>query len=161
SGGPLFNLDGQLIAIHSSISGSLAHNMPVPVDVYRKYWDRMKGGENWGALSNELFTEPLPGYEERLSPSKNRALLGAKLDKLSRNGVLAMNIMSDSPAEVGGMRQGDVIVKFNGNEVKEYPDLYALLSETEPGDQVVLSVMRHGELIELEIEMGDRSETIR
>src|ERR1700758_5044418 len=48
SGGPLFDLDGKVIGIHSRISSGLAFNFHVPVDTYRTTWDRLVKGDVWG-----------------------------------------------------------------------------------------------------------------
>jgi S1-C subfamily serine protease len=50
SGGPLFDLDGRLIGIHSNIGSSLSENHHVPIAVYRQDWDRLLAGERWGRL---------------------------------------------------------------------------------------------------------------
>jgi serine protease Do len=55
SGGPLFNLQGQVIGIHSRIAGSATMNFHVPVDTFREVWDRLAKGDDW--------EEPLPGRD--------------------------------------------------------------------------------------------------
>jgi serine protease Do len=50
SGGPLFNLAGQVIGIHSSIGESIAENRHVSIQIFLRDWDRLKGGESWGRL---------------------------------------------------------------------------------------------------------------
>lgn len=47
SGGPLFDLSGKVIGIHSRIGGSADMNLHVPIDVFRAYWDRLRAGESW------------------------------------------------------------------------------------------------------------------
>src|SRR5690606_1520398 len=48
SGGPLFDMQGRVIAIHSRIGGPLTANIHVPVNVYKENWDRLAAGEAWG-----------------------------------------------------------------------------------------------------------------
>ncbi len=50
SGGPLFDLNGRLIGIHSRIGTETVDNMHVPIDVYRTHWDRMAASQAWGSL---------------------------------------------------------------------------------------------------------------
>jgi len=63
SGGPLFNLEGQLVGIHSSIGESIAENRHVAIQVFLRDWDRLKNGESWGSLPG---TKPDP--ERRAAP---------------------------------------------------------------------------------------------
>ncbi len=160
SGGALFDLEGRLIGIHSSIAQSYSHNIHVAMAVYHKFWDRMEAGEHWGKLKN-LFEEALPGYESQVDRSQNRALLGANLDKRSRNGVLVREVPSGYPAAEGGMRPGDVIVGFDGQEVSEYVELFPLLSSLDPGDPVEIVVDRRGKKVTLEVRMGDRADFLK
>lgn len=51
SGGPLFNLDGKLIGIHSSIGWQVAENRHVPMQAFKENWDRLMKGDSWGRLS--------------------------------------------------------------------------------------------------------------
>ena len=119
------------------------------------------GGENgtWGELKN-LFDEPLPGYESKVDKSGNRALLGANLDKRSRNGVLVREVPPGYPAAEGGLRPGDVIVEFDGESVSDYTELFPLLSRMEPGDQVKILVDRRGQEETVVITMGDRAKLL-
>lgn len=160
SGGALFDLQGRLIGIHSSIAQSLSHNIHVAMAVYHKHWDRMQEGEEWGKLEN-LFDEPLPGYESKIDRTNNRALLGAELDKRSRNGVLVRSARRGLPAADGGLRPGDLIVEFDGKRVTQYTELFPLLSAMDPGDRVALVVDRRGREVSLEITMGDRAELLK
>jgi serine protease Do len=59
SGGPLFDLDGKVIGIHSRIGPSIAQNFHVPVDTYQATWDRLVKGEIWGGMAGvELVQSP-------------------------------------------------------------------------------------------------------
>lgn len=159
SGGALFDLQGRLIGINSSIGQSLSHNMHVAMAVFHRGWDRMLADETWGELTN-LFDSPLPGYESKVERSGNRALLGANLDKRSRNGVLVREVRPGFPAAEGGLQSGDVIVGFDGQEVTQYTELFKMLSSMDPGDEVELLVKRRGQEKTLTITMGDRAKLL-
>ena len=159
SGGALFDLKGRLIGIHSSIAQSLSHNIHVTMAVFHKHWERMEKGEHWGELTN-LFEEPLPGYESKVDRSKNRALLGANLDKRTRNGILVREVRPGFPAAKAGLRRGDVIIRFDGQEVSQYTELFPLLSSMDPGDEVDLLVKRRGQELALRATMGDRAKLL-
>lgn len=159
SGGPLFDLDGRLIGIHSSIAQSLSHNVHVAIAVYHRHWGDLAGGREWGELKN-LFEQPLPGYESRVDRSQNRALLGARLDKRTRNGVLVREVRPGFPAAEGGLQFGDVIMAFDGKPVSEYTELFPMLSSADPGDRVELLVDRRGQEVTVEVIMGDRAKLL-
>jgi serine protease Do len=87
-------------------------------------------------------------------------MLGAKLDRRSRNGVLVREVPLGYPAAEGGLRSGDVILAFEGQPVSQYTDLYPLLSAADPGDTVEFLVERRGESLTVTVEMGDREELL-
>ena len=162
SGGALFDLQGRLVGINSSIAQSLSHNMHVAMAVFHRGWDRMKAAGDdgtWGELKN-LFDEPLPGYESKIDKSGNRALLGASLDRRSRNGVLVREVRPGFPAAEGGLRSGDVITGFDGESVDDYVEFLPLLSKMEPGDQVEILVNRRGKEETIVVTMGDRAKLL-
>lgn len=66
SGGPLFNLAGQVIGIHSSIGESIAENRHVSIQTFLRDWDRLKSGESWGRLPGT----PEPPAEDSDSSSR-------------------------------------------------------------------------------------------
>lgn len=92
-----------------------------------------------------------------MDKSKNRALLGADLDTRTSNGVLVTRVPKGFPAAEGGLLSGDVIVKFDGEEVSAYPELFRLLALMDPGDKVDVVVERRGREVALQITMGDRA----
>jgi serine protease Do len=61
SGGPLFDLDGKLVGIHSRIGGSISENLHVPVDCYINSWARLTQGESWGGILGSALVTPSRG----------------------------------------------------------------------------------------------------
>ncbi|MEM7383993.1 MAG: PDZ domain-containing protein, partial [Verrucomicrobiota bacterium] len=159
----LFDLEGKLIGIHSSISVSLAQNMHVALDAFEgEDRKRMEADETWGELSqaavfNEDDAPQNPRSRQPNAAKRGRAVLGAVLERRSRNGVLIKRLPDSSPAKAGGAREGDVIIGFEGKEIATYPELTESVSEKSPGDKVSIKVRRGDEQIDLEIELGDRS----
>jgi serine protease Do len=101
SGGPLFNLDGEVIGIHSSIGGSLAENRHVPSAVFRKGWDRLLAGERWGNL----------GMMARgIDP--DRPMLGVEMSE-EESRVVISGLLPNSPAMRSGLKKGDIILEVD------------------------------------------------
>jgi S1-C subfamily serine protease len=76
----------------------------------------------------------------------------------AERGVLVREVIDGGPADEAGMRAGDVIVRFDGDEIETVEDLFAKLREVEPGDEVELAVVRDGDERELTVELGERSD---
>jgi hypothetical protein len=72
SGGPLFDMTGRVIGIHSRIGLTMNDNIDVPVDTYRQTWDRLARGESWGGMIGQLVYSPggktILEVEGKLSP---------------------------------------------------------------------------------------------
>lgn len=135
SGGPLFDLQGRVIAIHSRIARPTAANFHAPINVFRQQWDKMVAGEVW--------TGPRPAY------------LGTE-NADHEKGAIVEQVMPDSPANMGGVEARDVVMRFAGEKVNDAAHLVGLIRTRQPGDKVKLVVLRAGQEIELEIELGER-----
>ncbi len=134
SGGPLFDLAGKVIGIHSQINPYLLElNMHVPVDKFRSDWDRLLRGDAIGQRSN--------------------AILGIKYDSEAKNAKIA-EVVEASAAAKADLAAGDVIVKFNGHKVKEAGDITDMLSSYEPDDKVKLVIERDGETLSVDVKLG-------
>jgi serine protease Do len=139
SGGPLFDLDGKVIGIHSSIGSLISSNNHVPVDTYRETWDRLVKAEQWGGFS-------LGG---------STAYLGVTLAR-GDTGLKVTEVTEDSPAAKAGFKADDVISKFDGQKLEDSDELRGLLSKKKPGDEVAVEVLRGGEAVPLKVKLGKR-----
>ncbi len=133
SGGPLFDLDGKVIGIHSRIGELLTFNLHVPVDTYRTTWDRLAKGEVWGG---------------RRGP-----YIGVHLNEDDRE-CRIVRVDKDSPAEKAGLRPDDVVIRFGQDTVEDLDDLLTLIKERKPGDEVPIRVRRGKKILELKIVIG-------
>lgn len=137
SGGPLFDLEGRLIGIHSNIGASLSQNNHVPVNVFREDWDRLKEGDTWGAL---------PGSR----PSPNRPMLGIQLNmEYDKPGALIDGVVPGSPAAKAGLQSGDVVEELDGRDVPTAQQLIDWLGSKRVGTEVKLKVTRDEETLEV------------
>jgi serine protease Do len=133
SGGPLFDLDGKVIGIHSRISNKLTENIHVPVDTYRNTWDRMVKGEVWGGRRASAF-------------------LGVERDPNAKDCRIAQ-VIPGSPAEKAGLQADDVIVQFDGHKIASFDDLIAQVARKRPGDEVVVEALRGEATVSLRLKL--------
>jgi serine protease Do len=140
SGGPLFDLDGRVIGINSSIHGALDMNRHVAIDTLKEDWDKMMKEKTWGV---QVF-----------EPDKDRPRIGAIFDRDSQGGVKVEEVVDDTPASRAGMKAGDVLVKFDGVDVATYHHMQRLIGKKQPGDKVKLSLHRGKETVDCELELA-------
>ena len=138
SGGPLFDLSGKLIGIHSRIGTHVAENMHVPIDMYRAGWERMARSESWGTL---------PGY---------KPVIGVRgfVEGPKASTAAIESVIEDGPADQAGIRAGDVITRFDGVDVQTFEELIRAVESVVPGDRVRVSLMRDGEPLEKRLIVG-------
>ena len=144
SGGPLFDLDGKVIGIHSRISNSLRQNFHVPISIYSDNWDKLAAGEMWNRLptrNNLRPGGPYIGVQGESGPEEGK---GAALSRVYAN----------SPAAEAGLRMGDIVIQLDRLLVASYGDLAEIVGNLEPGDRVPVVIMRRSERIELQIVIG-------
>ncbi len=179
SGGPLFDLDGRVIGIHSNISMDVAENRHVPIGVFHEDWERLKKGDVWGSSRrllagsddlrprgqsqprNQRRPEPrepsVPDSkdDQPAAPAKGDAWLGLSLAQ-SGDAVAADEIADNSPAAKAGLQSGDVILKVNGKPVGSTGDLISRVRDSAPGDTLKLTIKRGDKEEELEVTLGTR-----
>ena len=135
SGGPLFDIAGRLIAVHSRIGNDVLDNLHVPVDHYDEAWDRMANSESWGYLE---------GFKPMLGVQGAPASSVAKIE-IVRKG---------SPAEAAGFKPGDIVYQFGDVPITDFQSLVRAVSDTMPGEQVRVRVNRQGRDLRLRVEIG-------
>ncbi|MDA7672783.1 S1C family serine protease [Verrucomicrobiales bacterium] len=134
SGGPLFNLEGKLIGIHSNIGQQLSENRHVPISTFVEHWDQLKNGSRYGGSHVGGFLA-----------NPDRAALGASLGNAKNDsGALIQAVMQRSPAAMAGLKKGDRVVKADDSEIKKAENLKEVLNEKAPGDRVIL-IVKNGE----------------
>ena len=152
SGGPLFNLDGEVIGVNSAIispsGGSVGIGFSIPADLVssviaqlRKFGETRRG---WLGVRIQAVTDDLA---ESLGLDKPR-------------GALVSEVSEDGPAKKGGIRVGDVIVRFNGTDVPQMRDLPRIVADTEINKKVKVEVIRRGKSKTLTIVTGRLEEPL-
>lgn len=144
SGGPLFDLDGRLVAIHSRVGQRLPENMHVPMREYLRHWDAMERGEFVGE-----------GPFAQL-PEKGTGFLGV-IGEAGDDGLKIQRVAEDSPASEAGIAVGDVLVSVNDTPVPDRETLQKLLEEMWSGHRVKIELRRtSGETETLNFRLGER-----
>ena len=143
SGGPLFDLNGKVIGIHSRIGTSLSDNMHVPVDSFSETWDRLAAGEAWGGAT--VLNNTRPG----------QAYLGVLPDETAPDCRIS-EVFPKSPAEKAGLQAGDLITSFDGQKVANFGELMLKIAGHKPGDEVRIEVKRDDEKVKMSITIGRR-----
>ncbi|MFT4177144.1 MAG: S1C family serine protease [Luteolibacter sp.] len=144
SGGPLFDLEGKIVGIHSSIGHSLSNNNHAGIDGFREDWDRLKSGETWGTLQMNPFANP------------EMPVLGVGMGPSRRVGVLVETIFPRSPAAAAGIRVGDIIQSIDGERIREGQELMQVIAKRQPGDQIRVEVQRDGQKLEMDVTLARR-----
>ena len=143
SGGPLFDMEGKVIAIHSRIGSTLSNNTHVPVDTYQDTWERLVKGDAWGG--------GILGGGSR----SNGAYLGVSPADNTKEAKIG-SVTEGQPAEKAGMKVGDIITKFDGKDVKTYDEFVDMLNKKKPGDEVDVDLKRGTEKVTLKVKLGKR-----
>jgi serine protease Do len=147
SGGPLFDTDGKLIAIHSSIGKSLSNNNHAGIDGFREDWDRIRGGQTWGALSLNPFANP------------EMPVLGIGMAMMRGvRGVVVESVVHGSPAAAAGVRTGDLITSIDGSELRDGGELLQILAKRQAGEQVKIGILRDRSKLEMNVILKRRNE---
>ncbi len=145
SGGPLFNLEGKVVGINSSIGKDLKNNNHAGVDGFKEDWDRLMAKEVWGELQMNPMANP------------ERASLGIAIGNPVRGGGVIVEGVS-AHASKAGLRPGDVIVTIDETKVSDGGFLQRFLAKKQAGDKVKLVIKRGGDSKELEVELIKKGE---
>jgi serine protease Do len=146
SGGPLFNLKGEVVGINTAIfsptGGSVGIGFSVPANTAKNVVDQLvKYGETrrgWLGVKIQAVTDDIA---ESMSLGKAR-------------GALVADVTPTGPAEKAGIQSGDVIIEFNGRAVNSMNDLPKIVAETEIGKQVPVKLLRKGAEMSVTAEVG-------
>lgn len=142
SGGPLFNLDGELVGIHSSIGDAVSQNRHARIEEFLQDWDRLKRGESWGALP-ELVAKAVP---------TGKAKLGVTLDLTSDRAKINF-VKRGSAASRIGLRPNDVVIQFDGEIITDGRHLIRAVQKHVPADTCFIKIDRDDTILELEVRL--------
>ncbi|MFZ1830044.1 MAG: DegQ family serine endoprotease, partial [Candidatus Competibacteraceae bacterium] len=141
SGGPLFNLRGEVVGINSQIysstGGYMGLSFAIPIKLAIQVVDQLKA-----------TGEVTRGWLGILLQSVNNDLAEAfKLDR--PRGALVAQILPDSPAASAGFKPGDIILRYAGEPVEDSSQLPRMIGVTPVGKTIAMSILRNGEPLEI------------
>jgi len=147
SGGPLFNMDGQVIGINTAIyspsGGSIGIGFAIPANMAKIDVDQLRqyGHPRRGWLGVRI-QEVTPDIAESLSLHQP-------------GGAMVAGVNPGGPADKAHLRNGDVILKFNGQDVKDMRSLPRIVADSEVGKQVPIEVWRDGKEVTLQATLAE------
>lgn len=147
SGGPLLNIDGEVVGINSMIysrtGGYMGVSFAIPIEAALDVSKQLR--EHGKVTRGRLGIGIQPVTKE----------LAESFKMSSEDGVVVVNVERGSPAEKAGLQVGDVILAYNGKTIEEPNMLPRLVAGTKPGEQAKLDVLRKGERQTLTATVGE------
>jgi serine protease Do len=152
SGGPLINMNGEVIGVNTMIvANSQGLGFAVPSNMLKNLLPQLMEGRvrrGWLGIT-------LQSLDDNLAKSFN-------LD--NTEGALVADVIKGDPADLAGVKSGDVIKKADGKDVIDSRDLTQFVGGKKPGDTVRLAIIRDGKNININVKLGERktddSETV-
>lgn len=149
SGGPLFNMDGQVVGVNTAIlsptGGSIGIGFSMASNVVSKVVDQLKeyGQTRRGWLGVRI-------QDVTADIAESLGLEGAK-------GALVIDL-PEGPSKEAGIQPGDVILQFNGKDITDAGNLTRAVADAPVGEAVPVVVMREGKTLTLQVTLGRREE---
>ena len=144
SGGPLFDMTGKLVGIHSRVGQQLQVNMHVPMTEFIENWD--------GMMKSEFIGEG--PYAQK--PEKGNGFLGLATEPRKSGGLRVTKVGSKSPAEIAGIKEQDILLKLNGTVLLTREQMQDLLKEMSAGEELTLETEHAGKPKILTFDLGER-----
>ncbi|WP_459617717.1 DegQ family serine endoprotease [Bordetella sp. 2513F-2] len=147
SGGPLINLQGEVVGINSQIisrsGGFMGISLAIPIDEAMRVVEQL-----------------------RATGKVTRGLIGVQIGEVGKDvaeaiglpraeGALVSSIQADGPADSAGVLPGDVIMSFNGERIRRWSDLPRIVGETKPGTRAPMEVWRKGRTVKLSVTVAE------
>ena len=146
SGGPLFNMAGEVIGINSQIfsktGGYQGLSFAIPIEVAMRIEEQLV---KTGKVQRGRLGISIQNLDQSLAES-----FGMKKPV----GALVSSVENGSPAEKAGLEPGDVILSFNGKELSSSDELPPLVADIQPGQSAKLQIWRKGATRDLDVKVG-------
>lgn len=152
SGGPLVNLNGQVIGINTAVAGGTAQNIgfAIPINDARGLINQV--------LKTGSFERPylgvryIPLTADIAEQSKLKVTTGAYIVPAAEGA--ASSVLAGGPADAAGLKEGDVITQVNDTKIDDKHSLTSQLVQHKPGDKVSLKIQRGSDTQDVEVTLG-------
>lgn len=145
SGGPLFNMNGEVVGINSQIfsksGGSMGLSFSIPIDIAMNVSKQL--------IDNGKVSRGFLGVSVQEVSSDLAKSFGMKKPK----GALVAEVVKNSSAEEAGIEPGDVILEFDGKEIRKSSDLPPIVGSSEVGESLDVKILRNGKTKTLEAKL--------
>jgi serine protease Do len=146
SGGPSFNLEGEVIGVNSAIfspsGGSVGIGFAIPASIVDKVVKELKSS---GSVTRGYLGVQIQPVTEDIAESLGLA---------KAEGAIISNLTEKSPALKAGLKQGDTIIKANGEDITDAKDLSRTVATLKPGTKVPFEIVRAGKQQTIDVELG-------
>jgi len=147
SGGPMFNMDGEVVGVNTAIfspsGGSIGIGFAIPSSLAKNVIDQLREHghirRGWLGVRIQMVTKDIAD----------------SLGLSSAKGALVSSVTPDGPAAKAGVQAGDVITHFDGKEVPEMRRLPLMVAETDVDKTIDITVFRKGQNVQLKVKIGE------
>ncbi|MCD6550888.1 DegQ family serine endoprotease [Thermotoga sp.] len=149
SGGPLLNIHGEVIGINTAIVNpqeAVNLGFAIPINMVKKFLNTI--------LTQKKVEKAYLGVTVMTLTEETAKALGLK----STSGALITSLQKGSPAEKAGLKEGDVILKVDDQDVRSHEELVSIIHTYKPGDTAVLTIERKGKIMKVQVTFGASSE---
>ena len=150
SGGPLFNINGEMIGINTAIisqtGGSIGLGFAIPANSAKKIVTQLK---DFGRTKRGWLGVQITPVSKEIAES---------LGLLNEKGAFITNLNPDGPSKAAGLQEGDVILKFNNVEINKMIDLPRVVAESDVGSIALVEIWRRNKIITIEVKLGQLPE---
>jgi len=142
SGGPLFNLKGEVVGVNTAIvARGQGIGFAIPIDMAEFVIEQLKSG-------GKVVRGWLGVYVQKVTPE-----IASSFGLNEDEGALVSDLAPDSPAEKAGIIRGDVIVEYDGQKVNDVSDLTNMAAVTPPGTEVSVKVIQDGKTKNMKVKL--------
>lgn len=150
SGGPLLNIKGEVIGINTAVhAGAQGIGFAIPINVVKDVLDEL-------ITTGKVSVAWIGIYHQNLTEST-----ASQLRLPDQKGVLITDIVQDSPASKASLKAWDVIRRINDRDIFTTADVADELAGHKSGDEILITVMRQGEVILIPVTLGDKPAHLR